>query len=193
MDQDQGHYIYKQLTDPSHIRILVLEDGDVDEPLRCQLVETALGSEDLQYMGNVSGRRDIFCEDHRLSITTNLHSALVRIRQIWAPVPGELHLWADGICINQSAEPHWLRERAGQVQPMVRFTRKQKELLSTLETRIQTLPWRSILQRKYIICQDARTWPATNRRASAQTNSKTWDSLDGGNEKDIPRHSDLRR
>jgi hypothetical protein len=113
-----SEYRYKSLEGPLSIRLLTLQPGAPDEPIRCSLNHTDLKSHisytALSYAwGDVLDRRQIQVDGKTLLITKNLHSALYRLRAI-----GRRIIWADAICIDQSTEPHALRDREFQVQLM---------------------------------------------------------------------------
>jgi hypothetical protein len=101
MEQHIANYPYKPLIAPYYIRIIVLEDGDINDPIRCRLITLDLRSSRVKYSalsytrGDGTDRRDVFCEGLKLSITANLHSPLLRLRQtggrcMYQPVSGDI-------------------------------------------------------------------------------------------------------
>ncbi|KAH9203637.1 heterokaryon incompatibility protein-domain-containing protein [Leptodontidium sp. 2 PMI_412] len=95
-------YEYQSLKKVDDIRILVLEAGQEDEPLRCHVKDVSLSSntpyEALSYVwGDPTVKVPIECSGRKLNITTNLFDALKRFRLPDA----DRVLWVDAICINQ--------------------------------------------------------------------------------------------
>ncbi|KAH8647712.1 heterokaryon incompatibility protein-domain-containing protein [Xylariales sp. PMI_506] len=86
------------------IRYLTLEPGTGDEPLRCQLIHSHLGSiggryEALSYTwGDTTARSSILLNGQPFQITNNLVTALQHLRR---PQSGRT-LWIDALCINQA-------------------------------------------------------------------------------------------
>lgn len=121
--QAERHYTYNALpTRTSHIRLIrLLPHVDRHAPLRDHLIEYELQRsgdvqthlyEALSYVwGDPKERVLIIVDGLPLFITTNLHAALVQLRNHTF----ERALWVDAICIDQDN----LNERADQVQLMV--------------------------------------------------------------------------
>jgi hypothetical protein len=122
-----GRFEYEKLQTSTSIRILALEPGTGNEPLRGRLQHFDLKSEvpsfdALSYVWGVAVYERTF-ECHMQSrvvmITSSLEEALQRLRS-----PHEItNIWADGICINQ----HDTSERESQVKLMGQlYTRAQQ-------------------------------------------------------------------
>lgn len=119
-DSTQGYdrYSYRPLPSASHIRVLVLEAGNGQDPVHCSLAEVDLASdpqfEAISYCwSGPLGERSVFCEAKALNVTRNLYEALLHLRR-----PNATRcLWADAICINQEDNP----ERTQQVRLMQRI------------------------------------------------------------------------
>lgn len=99
-------YDYKGLRATGIIRILRLEPGTGDDPLRGELYQTELhdrtGSspnfEALSYVwGTADYEHTLHTPDGIVKVSTNLERALRRIR-----LPDRIRrVWADAVCINQ--------------------------------------------------------------------------------------------
>jgi hypothetical protein len=107
---------YDALPKSQHIRILKLEPGVWDSPIRCSLESCNVGNNTLSYeaisyvWGTSSERKEITCDGQHFRVTTGLFDALQTFRQLDQPRA----LWADAICINQKDT----EERNHQVQLM---------------------------------------------------------------------------
>jgi hypothetical protein len=112
-------YAYQQLPDPgSYIRILTLEKGDFNDPLRGSLSVARLADkptyEAISYCWGSSEKPykiQLWDESSYLpfAITENLHLALRRLRFD----SGQRRLWTDAICINQDdgkEKPYQIRQ-----------------------------------------------------------------------------------
>ena len=110
-------YVYKRLTQQSSFRILLLLPGTADDPLKCLLLEETLEVANNKYLaisyawGDPPRNRVIMCGGYKTYITSNLHSALERIRQPEKFLP----VWCDVLCIDQGTAPDALCEREYQV------------------------------------------------------------------------------
>lgn len=102
-------YCYEKLTDIGAIRLIVLQPAvEPTAPLYCALISTNLCTCEynlidnytaLSYVwGNAAERGTIDIGGKVLDITASLELALRHIRD---PLR-TLHVWADGICINQT-------------------------------------------------------------------------------------------
>ena len=110
---------YQPLPDASHFRVLALEPGNADSPLRCKLkavsVQNARQSE-YEALSYAWGNNDqplqpfINCHEKFLKLTPNLESARRHIHS----ENKVTNLWVDQICINQED----LEERSQQLSPM---------------------------------------------------------------------------
>lgn len=87
------------------IRLIRLEAGQYDDPIRFSLESVSLDSdpiyEAISYCwGDHTARQEVICQDISMSITTSLWCALREFRD------SAQHriLWADGVCINQQNE-----------------------------------------------------------------------------------------
>jgi hypothetical protein len=98
------------------IRLLSIEPGKIDAPVRCTLEETCLDGTPTPYYalsycwGLNHSPVEITCNSDPLLITPSLHSALLEYRRRGVNVP----LWVDAVCINQSN----VAERTSQVRMM---------------------------------------------------------------------------
>jgi hypothetical protein len=111
-------YRYSPLR-PGSIRLLrVMPHQDKSADLQCQLFEYPLQSSDgthlyeaLSYVwGDPRQRHAISVDGHDLFVTTNLHAALLRLRDRFF----ERIVWIDAICINQDNN----KEKENQIQYM---------------------------------------------------------------------------
>ncbi|MCJ1317984.1 hypothetical protein MMC15_003311 [Xylographa vitiligo] len=110
-------FTYPTLADTNHFRVLTLECGRGDDPIKCHLdvlhtQDAARGQyEAVSYAWGSSVRSSyILCHNERLQVTSTLRIALAHLRS-------DTHarkLWIDQICINQGD----LRERSAQVPIM---------------------------------------------------------------------------
>jgi hypothetical protein len=107
---------YKALPKSQIIRVIKLEPGVWDSPIRCSLKSYNLDNDKLSYeaisyvWGTSPDRKEIICDGKPFDVTTGLFDALQIFRQIDQPRA----LWADAICINQKDT----EERNHQVQLM---------------------------------------------------------------------------
>lgn len=122
-------YLYQALEGTSNqgmIRILQLLPGQENEPIRCKIGHHSLTDnpqyEALSYCWGDAGNKVLLeIQGASLSITQNLHLALLHLRLLHAP----RSLWVDAICIDQSNIP----ERNSQVKLMRDIYEKAKEVL----------------------------------------------------------------
>jgi len=108
---------------PDSIRLLrVLPNENETAPVQCELMNYSLQKlrkgthlyEALSYVwGSPKETLPIFIGKQSLNVTTNLHAALVRLRDHFF----ERVLWIDSVCINQEDE----REKEHQIQSMARI------------------------------------------------------------------------
>jgi Heterokaryon incompatibility protein (HET) len=116
-----NRFQYRELLDEEQIRIIELLPGAKDDVIQCSLSsELRQGTENtydaISYVwGDDNMTEDIICDKKTLSIKVNLASAIRTIRNK-AP-HGSKRLWADAICINQTAttEKSHQVKRMGQV------------------------------------------------------------------------------
>lgn len=93
---------YQPLVAPDEIRLLVLEPGDVADPVVCRLKRARLDQkpafEALSYVwGDKYHIKYIECEGTKVQVTQNLYQALRHLR-----FPDrERFLWVDALCMNQ--------------------------------------------------------------------------------------------
>ncbi|KAI0436992.1 heterokaryon incompatibility protein-domain-containing protein [Xylaria telfairii] len=111
-------YNYRPLLQRSSIRILVIEPGPSESPLRCSLEEVSLDLHPsfaaLSYCwGDASNTYAIEISDCYVAITKNLYESLMRMRH----QDRKLCLWVDALSINQGD----LDERKQQVGLMDRI------------------------------------------------------------------------
>ncbi|KAH7370058.1 heterokaryon incompatibility protein-domain-containing protein [Rhexocercosporidium sp. MPI-PUGE-AT-0058] len=119
MAQSPSLFKYQPLTGSSAIRLVILEPGLGQDPVRCRLIHVSLDDnpqyEALSYAwGDPSATKPICLEGKTLQVTENLESALLNLRDESVDNPKERVLWIDAICINQLHIP----ERNDQVQRM---------------------------------------------------------------------------
>ncbi|KAM0425499.1 hypothetical protein ACHAPT_009288 [Fusarium lateritium] len=98
----QDPAIRQLITRSDEFRVLVVEPGTDDEPVRCRLVNVAESwrtrYDALSYTwGDENLRSVIIVDGLRTSVTKNLHSALTHLRDSHR----ERTLWVDALCINQ--------------------------------------------------------------------------------------------
>jgi hypothetical protein len=127
----RNKYSYSPLPEPGSIRLLhLMPHEDEKARIQCQLFDYSLQKlgewtslyEALSYVwGNPGNRRSISIDKHDLPITTNLHAALVSLRDRFL----ERVLWVDAICINQDD----LKERGDQVQYMAEIYRRASRVI----------------------------------------------------------------
>ncbi|KAI0433461.1 heterokaryon incompatibility protein-domain-containing protein [Xylaria sp. FL1042] len=112
--EQRREYQYQPLYGPRTIRVLSLAPGKETDEVQCELRHVELGAESFEAIsyawGDPRKRRVIGCGSGMLSITDNLHSALIRLRR----EKEARVVWADAICINQKD----MNERSQQVQVM---------------------------------------------------------------------------
>lgn len=117
-------YRYEQLSKEDHIRILTLLPGRTDDPINCQVIQTARNDASETYeaisycWGDPKATVDITCNGQRLSVTLNLRDALRALRHTTEPK----RLWTDAIYINQSDHV----EKSHQVRSMGKVYRDAK-------------------------------------------------------------------
>lgn len=126
-----GHYTYTRLSSTDHsIRLIRLHpDADPEAPIQCSLLDYRMRRtggihlyEALSYVwGNPHDRVLITVNGLYLSITRNLHKALIRLRNSTF----DRVLWVDAICIDQTN----LEERASQVQLMAEIYASASQVL----------------------------------------------------------------
>ena len=116
---------------PNRIRLLQLLPSQVDpENVRCRLMEYTLRESDAtnhpyEALSYVWGDNDkpqyIFVDDQELSVTPNLYTALLRLRDYELP----RILWVDAICIDQASK----EEKAQQIQFMAAIYAKASRVI----------------------------------------------------------------
>ncbi|KAF1952608.1 hypothetical protein CC80DRAFT_507796 [Byssothecium circinans] len=102
-DQTSSQPIYRPLTKPKEIRLLLLEPGAKSDQISCKLIHVPLSwrtrYEALSYSwGDSNKSASVVCDGQTMSVTANLHSALRDLRF----TDRQRVLWADSICINQN-------------------------------------------------------------------------------------------
>jgi hypothetical protein len=118
----QTRYEYKPLTADDGIRLIdLLPSEDHSSPIHCRFLYTTISACDdeaiyinytaLSYVwGSPERTRSITIDGSIVDVTENLHTALRDIRH----ESRRVHLWADGICINQTDDI----EKASQIRIM---------------------------------------------------------------------------
>ncbi|KAI0469707.1 heterokaryon incompatibility protein-domain-containing protein [Xylariaceae sp. FL0804] len=113
-------YDYSALSSLDHIRVLVLEPGSFDDPIKCSLKQIPIDGAEGEYEGiSYSWGRDeeftdIECDGKKLTVKANLADALRVFRRAVEP---RAVIWADAVCINQKdhAEKGYQVRRMGEV------------------------------------------------------------------------------
>ena len=92
MAESLPNYSYSQdgplPDDGKSIRLIHIERGDLDSPIRVRLQRHSLDELDLRYnalsyvWGDESNKKQIICDAMALSITSNLHVALHQLREL---------------------------------------------------------------------------------------------------------------
>jgi hypothetical protein len=122
----ENTYEYDPIHTGTTIRILTLYPGTASEPLRGKLnhvdLDTCPSFKALSYVWGESAERSPFnCHSKQVFLTVSLCDALRRFR-----LPDEdLHIWADGICVNQQDTT----ERNHQVRLMGRVYASAEQVL----------------------------------------------------------------
>jgi hypothetical protein len=124
-------YCYSPLPSGSDIRLLrLMPDKDEAAPIQCQLFDYSLQAsnkrthlyEALSYVwGGSEKPLSISVNKYDLSVTINLHAALLRLRDPFI----ERIIWIDAVCINQVD----LQEQGLQVQHMARIYSKASRVI----------------------------------------------------------------
>jgi hypothetical protein len=125
-------YVYPTLPDGKSVRMLILNPGERDDPLKgtieCVGVDSLGSYEPLSYVWGVpkfdytiSIQDENGDHERMIELTPSLYGALKRLR-----LPNQTRrLWADQICINQSSN----LERSQQVQFMNRIYKHASRVL----------------------------------------------------------------
>src|SRR5579871_17220 len=109
-------YTYDPIPEGENLRVLKLEPGHFDDPIRCHLQVVSLQDarrkyESISYVwGDQNSVRWILIDEKRFSVTTSLFEALRHFRDTTVTKV----VWADAICIRQTNPP----EKGIQVQLM---------------------------------------------------------------------------
>ncbi|PKS09820.1 hypothetical protein jhhlp_004443 [Lomentospora prolificans] len=111
----QDSPMYQAIVRPDEFRVLVLDPGSAGEEIRCRMINVVKSwrtrYEALSYTwGDETQQETILVDGQRRSVTKNLYTALVHLRD---PVRPRM-LWADALCINQSDDD----EKDDQVKKM---------------------------------------------------------------------------
>ncbi|KAK4223612.1 heterokaryon incompatibility protein-domain-containing protein, partial [Podospora fimiseda] len=110
---------YKPLTHPREFRFLILQQGQIDDPIYCNLVHKNFSAlalveyEAISYTGptrlEINTSKTIYLGGFPFSVTYNCEVVLKRVR-----TRGRLRIWIDAVCINQDD----INERSYQVNLM---------------------------------------------------------------------------
>jgi hypothetical protein len=134
------------LTKPYELRALILEPGERDHPVECQLAHGRLSAaprsaegryagirsglrpddlfkyEALSYVwGDPSAQEEIICHGRKRKVTRNLYEALESLRY----TDRRRLLWVDAVCIDQ----HNDKEKSGQVRMMGQIYARSSRVL----------------------------------------------------------------
>ncbi|KAF5013065.1 hypothetical protein FDECE_892 [Fusarium decemcellulare] len=120
----QDPAIRQPITRPNEFRVLIVEPGSGNEEVRCRIVNVRKSWRTrysaLSYTwGDESIRETIIVDGLRTSVTKNLYSALVHLRD---PVSARM-LWVDALCINQD-DPEERDEQVKQMNAIYSAARK---------------------------------------------------------------------
>jgi len=115
-----------KLLPPDHIRLIHIEAGPAEAPIRCKLQATSLHNalpyEALSYTwGSLEQESSITCDGVPKRVTQNLFDALEYLRQQEA----ERIMWIDAVCINQNSD----QERTEQVGMMKDIYQKARHVV----------------------------------------------------------------
>jgi Fe-S cluster biosynthesis and repair protein YggX len=115
VEESEEEFIYTELEDSSHIRLLILHRKDRTDAINCTLFEVSKDTrtiyEAVSYTwGDASQQNNIRVNGRRLSIPRSAYKILETRSSIWRPRV----LWIDSICINQRDES----EKVGQIKLM---------------------------------------------------------------------------
>jgi hypothetical protein len=130
MAEHLPRYHYQGLPTQDHIRIIVLEPGSGDDPIRCILRTVPLDEAGCQYeaisyvWGSPNNVTEIECDGQMISVTVSLASALRRFR---FPIDQRI-VWSDALSINQ----HNCDEKGFQVRRMGSIYEKARRVLCWL-------------------------------------------------------------
>lgn len=124
-----NRYQYKPLYAEDETRFIVLEPAkDSKDPLSCSIVQCQRSANNLKYCAisyvwgepKFSENLEIKCDGDTsyLRITPNINDLLQRLRACY----GQIHLWIDAICINQTDED----EKSRQIPVMGRIFEEAK-------------------------------------------------------------------
>jgi hypothetical protein len=114
---------WRPLADLDQARILTLAPGQSTDPLSCTLHEISLNDVQDAYIaisyawGGVDLDQTVTCDGLPVSITSNLHGALLRLRQ----QSHSVQIWCDALCIKQGYDSASLLERNHQISLMSRI------------------------------------------------------------------------
>jgi len=103
------------------IRLLLLEPGQLDQPVRCTISAGRAADWANRYValsytwGSNNDMQEIICNESSIEVTRNLFDALHSFRQIDNPI----RLWVDALCINQDN----YEERGRMVKTMTQIYR----------------------------------------------------------------------
>ncbi|RYP78247.1 hypothetical protein DL771_000724 [Monosporascus sp. 5C6A] len=129
--QNEDKYQYSPLPGSGSIRLLrLMPHEDKNARIQCQLFDYPLRDssegthlyEALSYVwGDDGNRQPILIDNHELKVTSNLHAALLRLRDRLL----QRVIWIDAICINQGDA----NEKGQQVQSMANIYAKASRVI----------------------------------------------------------------
>jgi len=142
---------YKSLAPgTSELRLILVEPGDFEEPIRCQLQHVELDRkpdyEAVSYVwGSRSDQESISLNRLRFPVTTNLSIALRYLRRQHEPRT----LWIDALCINQADTS----ERSEQVARMGDIYRQATKVVLWVGEDVMDPTWRGSMSASQIFSQ----------------------------------------
>ncbi|KAI1102379.1 heterokaryon incompatibility protein-domain-containing protein [Jackrogersella minutella] len=147
----------------THIRLLELLPGKLEEPIKCKLAETGLNGirsyEALSYVwGNPNETITVSVNDATFRVTRNLHSAMLRLRDS----KSSRTLWIDAICINQTD----LTEKQHQIEIMREIYRQATSVILWLGEPQESNLHSNIKVPDFVSCPEIEASPQTSTQST---------------------------